>query len=154
MNRKKILPMLALLTAFGIYANAQVETNVTLSINDQPETQYKSAMDVSDKGFGQGAKVPDCEPGIVDENDAPQLYWSVYPNPTNSNLVLWVKNLDSLKLEVNMTYRLYDVNGNMLMDEKVEGERTSISVDILSPSVYYLSVLTKKSIKSFKIIKY
>lgn len=154
MNCNKTLHLLALLIAFSFYANAQEETNVALTVHDTSESQFKNSFELFDKGLGDGAEVPEYNPEVVIENDAPQLFWSVYPNPTNSNLVLWIKNLDSLKLNVNMTYRLYDSNGTMLMDERIEGEKTNITVEFLSPAIYFLSVITRKSIKSFKIIKH
>ncbi len=154
MDYKKTIQMLVFLTAFTIYANAQVETNIEQTIHYTPETHFKNTMELADKGFGNSTEVPEFEPEVIDESDEIQLYWSVYPNPTNNSLILWVKNLDSLKTEVHLSYRLYDVNGNLLINEHVLDEKTGVDVEFLSPSVYYLSVLTEKSIKSFKIIKF
>jgi hypothetical protein len=163
MNYKKPILFIILFGSLNLFGNAQglhlqgstKENSIALStIHDSSETHLKSILGVYDKIYGNNTEVPEFEPEIIDDSDELKLYWLVYPNPTYNNIVLWVKNLDSLQTKVNMSYHLYDAKGNILLDDKVEGERTVISIEFLSPSLYYLSVLTDKSIKSFKIIKY
>jgi hypothetical protein len=74
----------------------------------------------------------------------------VYPNPTRNTIKLSIESADF----DNMRYRLFDINGLLIQDEKVESEETEISMNNLAPSIYFLKVMkNKKELKTFKIIK-
>ena len=74
----------------------------------------------------------------------------VYPNPTRGEFKLVVKT----KEFKNLRFQLYDLNGIRIQDKKVESEETEVPMDGLSPSTYFLKVLSgNKGIKTFKIIK-
>jgi hypothetical protein len=74
----------------------------------------------------------------------------VYPNPAQDFVKLTIKNYEAQ----NLKYQLYDINGSLIKDNKVEGNETSISMQNLLPSVYFLKVTdNNKVIKNFKIIK-
>ena len=78
------------------------------------------------------------------------LKCSVYPNPTAGLTKLVFESPDF----ENLRFRLYDINGILLQDEKVESRETEISLENLSPSVYFLKVLRNNSeVKVFKIVK-
>jgi hypothetical protein len=54
----------------------------------------------------------------------------------------------------NLRFRLYDLNGVLLQDKKVESEETEISLENLSSSMYFLKVIKDNmEVKTFKIIK-
>jgi hypothetical protein len=75
---------------------------------------------------------------------------SVYPNPTRGLVKLIFKSLDY----ENMRFRLFDINGVLLQDKKVESLETEISLENLSSSVYFLKVIKNNlEIKVFKIVK-
>jgi hypothetical protein len=75
---------------------------------------------------------------------------SVHPNPVSNYLKLVLVNYPN----GNMTYQLYDVNGNLLEIKKLESVETNIQMDFLTPSVYFLKVTdNSKEVKTFKIIK-
>lgn len=75
---------------------------------------------------------------------------SVYPNPTGGVLVLTIKDFNDL----NIRYRLYDMNGLLLRDRKIYGEETVISLQDYPSTMYFLHILNKKQdIKVFKIVK-
>jgi hypothetical protein len=74
----------------------------------------------------------------------------VYPNPTAGITKLVFESPDF----ENMRFRLYDINGILLQDEKVESRETEISLENFSSSVYFLKVLRNNSeVKVFKIVK-
>ena len=74
----------------------------------------------------------------------------VYPNPAQDFIILKIKNYEV----ENLRYQLYDSNARLLLSNKVEGNETSIVMQNLKPSVYFLKVTdNKKVIKTFKIIK-
>lgn len=75
---------------------------------------------------------------------------SVYPNPTNNHLFL---NVVDFYLD-GLTYRLYNLNGELLENEKVLSGVSIINLDNLVPSIYFLKLMQgEKEIKTFKIIK-
>jgi hypothetical protein len=74
----------------------------------------------------------------------------VYPNPATDFVKLKIKNYEV----ENLRYQLYDINGSLLKDNKVEANETSIPMQNLLPSAYFLKVSdNNKVIKTFKIIK-
>lgn len=78
------------------------------------------------------------------------LYYSVYPNPTNGKLTLNVKNYEPN----TFIYQLYDVNGKMLRNDRLIENETIIEMSDLSSATYFLKVIMKnKEVKLFKIIK-
>jgi hypothetical protein len=78
------------------------------------------------------------------------LQCKVYPNPTHGIIKLIIE----FSVHENLRFRLYDINGVILQDKKVESSETEISMDNLSSSIYFLKVTDhNKEVKVFKIIK-
>lgn len=78
------------------------------------------------------------------------LEFNVYPNPAADYVKLFV-GTDEFK---DLLYKVFSFNGLLLLDAKIEGKETEISLTGLSSSIYFLKVLSgKKEIKTFKIIK-
>jgi len=78
------------------------------------------------------------------------LECSVYPNPTVGLIKLIIGSSENH----NLRYRLYDANGVLLQDKKVEAEETEISMEKLSSAIYFLKVIENNmETKVFKIIK-
>ena len=76
---------------------------------------------------------------------------STYPNPTNDFLILKIENYD----KENLSYQLFDINGKLFENKKITNTETSITMNNLIPSTYYLKVIEgNKKLKTFKIIKY
>jgi hypothetical protein len=74
----------------------------------------------------------------------------VYPNPTSGLTKLVFKSSDY----ENMRFQLFDINGVLLLDKKVESMETEISLENLSSSVYFLKVNKNNlEVKVFKIVK-
>lgn len=74
----------------------------------------------------------------------------VYPNPTKGSIKLIVEFIDN----ENLKLQLYDINGALLQDKKVESRITEISMENLSASIYFLKVIiNNKEVKVFKIVK-
>lgn len=87
--------------------------------------------------------------GIEEAKDI-SLELLVYPNPATDFLKLSIKNYE---IE-NLRFQLYNNNGDLLQDKKVEGSETNIIMSNLFPAIYFLKVTdNKKVIKTFKIIK-
>ncbi len=78
---------------------------------------------------------------------------SVYPNPTVDRLTLTV-NEDDFASKKALVVQLYNMDGKLLRQKKVEGESTSIEMKELRTATYYLRVLdNENTVKTFKIIK-
>jgi hypothetical protein len=78
------------------------------------------------------------------------LECSVFPNPASRFLKLKIENY---KLK-NLSYQLYDMNGKLLESKTVDNNETTISIENIVPSTYFLKVTdNNKEVKAFKIIK-
>jgi hypothetical protein len=87
--------------------------------------------------------------GIEEAKDI-SLEIVVYPNPATDFIKLSIKNYE---IE-NLRYQLYDINGSVLKDNKIDSNEITISIQDLRPSTYFVKVIQgKKEIKTFKIIK-
>lgn len=78
------------------------------------------------------------------------LLFSAYPNPANNYIILKIENYNTEML----TYQLYDENGKLFENKKVEGSETQIGLSDLAIAAYFLKIReNNKDIKIFKIIK-
>ncbi|MDX2415308.1 MAG: T9SS type A sorting domain-containing protein [Bacteroidales bacterium] len=74
----------------------------------------------------------------------------VYPNPATDHLNLKVENYETN----NLSYRLYNINGTLLENRKIEGPETDIVIRHFTAGTYFLKVIEKQGeIRTFKIIK-
>lgn len=75
---------------------------------------------------------------------------SIYPNPTTDELIL---NLYDFDLN-NIAYYLYDLNGKLLLNNKIINYETKISMIAFIPAIYILKIVQNNhELKIFKIIK-
>jgi hypothetical protein len=78
------------------------------------------------------------------------IEYNVYPNPTAGSFMLIVRSSE----HNNMRFRLFNLNGLLLEDRKIESEETEISLRNFSSSIYLLKVMDKnREVKVFKIVK-
>lgn len=86
----------------------------------------------------------------IDEAKGINLTVTAYPNPTSDYLTLRIVEFDIS----NLSYQMYDMNGKLLQNEKITGNRTSIFMSKLVPANYFVKIIQEnKEIKTFKIIK-
>lgn len=86
----------------------------------------------------------------IDNTTNTNIECTVYPNPSRGSLRLVVESSDY----ENLRFRLFNINGVLLKDYKVEARETEIFLDDLSSSVYFMKVMnSNKELKVFKIIK-
>jgi len=75
---------------------------------------------------------------------------SVFPNPTQENLVLEIKEFSSQ----NLDYQLFDAQGRLVEKGEISTTHTHIRTQDLPSAAYFLSVFQdNQPIISFKIIK-
>jgi hypothetical protein len=76
--------------------------------------------------------------------------FSAYPNPTSDLLQLSVPLTDS----DNYSFRLFDMNGRMLMNQRLSSSSTTLSLANYPQGMYLLKFFMDKSeVKTYKIIK-
>ncbi len=86
----------------------------------------------------------------IEEATRINLSVSVYPNPTTDYLTLSINDFDIL----NLSFHLYDINGKMIQQNKINISETIISITEIPPAVYFLKITDNgKEIKVFKIVK-
>ncbi len=89
-------------------------------------------------------------PVAVENTEDISLLMNVYPNPTSGAFKLVVGTLENR----NLRFRIYDMNGVMLQDQKVDSEETEIFLQELSSSIYFLKIMDgNREIKVFKMIR-
>jgi len=85
--------------------------------------------------------------GLEDSNEIDLIFYA-YPNPATEYI-----KLKSGKAE-NLTYRLYDINGKLLENKKIESNETNIVMSNFANAIYFLKISdNNKEVKTFKIIK-
>jgi hypothetical protein len=78
------------------------------------------------------------------------LSFVAYPNPTNDLLSLKISNFNGNNTE----YALFDLQGRLLIHQKIHDEVTQIPTQNLAQATYFLKVISgNKMLKIFKIIK-
>lgn len=86
----------------------------------------------------------------LEETQVINLSITAFPNPTTDYLTLSTVNFDNK----NLSFHLYDINGKMIQESKINISETRISMTEISPAIYFLKVTDKgKEIKVFKIVK-
>lgn len=86
----------------------------------------------------------------VDEPDGISLNYLIFPNPTTDFVQLKVENFQS---EI-LSYRLYDLNGKLLENKKINESETRINMRTLANSTYFLKIIERNiEIITYKIIK-
>jgi len=78
------------------------------------------------------------------------LEFTAYPNPATDVLNLKTGNRNFK----DISYRLFDTNGKLIKTGDITGAETSVNMQNLAPSVYFIKVIeNNEEIKTFKIIK-
>ena len=86
----------------------------------------------------------------IEEADGINLTCRAFPNPVTDLLILEVEFLDNEKY----FFQLYDMWGRLLVNKNLTDIRTTIPMQDLPPTTYFLNVtVNQKVVKTFKIIK-
>lgn len=76
------------------------------------------------------------EPIKVDEMNATNSLWTLFPNPSNDNV--WLSGVWS----ENSRYELINMNGQVVSSERIYNSQTLIDVNSLTPGMYVLRVIS------------
>ena len=75
---------------------------------------------------------------------------SVYPNPTVASLTLKIVDYK----EDNLSYKMFDLKGNMIISQSINAAETLIDMKELPAAVYFISIVDKEALlKTFRVIK-
>lgn len=76
---------------------------------------------------------------------------TVFPNPTTDKLTLKIEDYKDEKL----SYQLYDMQGKLLKDDKINAEQTQIEMKNFAKATYFINVVNQneEKVETFKIIK-
>lgn len=75
----------------------------------------------------------------------------LFPNPTNDDLFLMIRDHDAGSL----SFFLSDSDGKVILHRRITSELTEIDLDMLPTATYFLQVVQagKENVRSFPIIK-
>jgi hypothetical protein len=149
--------LLLSLAFFGVQAQEAVSTTGGEASGGGGTTSYSVGQVVYTSNIGtngsvaQGVQQPYEISTITGINETSiQLELSVYPNPTTNFLNL---KFDCEKIE-NLSYQLYDLQGRVIENEKVNDNSTTIKMEGLPKATYFLKVTNNQNVvKTFKVIK-
>lgn len=157
MKIKKLLVTTLLLGLTQVNAQEAVVTSGGNTTGTNGNVSYSVGQIVYTTNSGatgsvaQGVQQPfEIQTLLGAENFNINLQLAVYPNPTTNWLQLEVKNTDF----TNLSYQLFDLNGRMILNQKVIAETSTISMEQLPAAIFLLKVVNNnKEVKIFKIIK-
>lgn len=157
MNIKKLLVTTLLLGLTQVNAQEAVVTSGGNASGTNGNVSYSVGQIVYTTNTGatgsvaQGVQQPfEIQTVLGAENFNINLQLAVYPNPTTNWLQLEVKNTEF----TNLSYQLFDLNGRMILNQKITTETSTISMEQLPAAIFLLKVVNNnKEVKTFKIIK-
>jgi len=85
--------------------------------------------------------------GIV-ENPGNSNHLQIYPNPAKDNITIELSVLTT-----NTYLSIINVNGQVLLEQKMTGCKTPIDISNLPGGVYFVSIKNDKTVKTGKIVK-
>lgn len=161
----KTLKISFVLMLFNVFTGLQAQESLTTAggnaIGSGGSVSYSIGQVLYTTNIGpdgssaQGVQQP-YEISVVtakEETDEIVLIVSAYPNPTTDILMLSI-NSASLYSFGSLSYQLYDFNGKLLEDKRIDGTETIIDMSHHPLATYLLSIFESRSvIKTFKIIK-
>jgi len=112
---------------------------------------YTTIID-SNGSMAQGVQQPFEISAVLGVDDLLGINLSLvaYPNPTTDFLNLTIANLNYK----NLSYQLFDINGRLLAQKKLENNNNEITMKQFPSAMYFLKIFNnQKLVKLFKIIK-
>ena len=135
----------------SINASAQTVKNETGSVSYSVGQTFYSSYANSNGSINEGIQLLFEILVItgIEETDV-QMEYTVFPNPAENYLILEIKDKDFSR----MFYQVYNLDGKLLINEKISSAQTTISLRGLAPSTYFIKIMDEnQEVKTFKVIK-
>ena len=127
-------------------SHSNASGSISYTIGEPVVETFAGESNILTQGFQQSNLIVTA----IEELPGLDYRISAYPNPATEIVKLWIGK----ESFTGMQYMLYDMKGNLLMKNSLEGTETEIPFSYLSPAEYILKVSNQnKELKSFKIIK-
>ena len=154
---KKYFILLILILSLSIHAQQNTvaaggeaygtDGTISYSIGQSVYLSENNASGAINEGVQQPYQVMEL---LSDSEVVAYFNINVYPNPTSHQITLDVGNYK----DTNLSYKLFDLNGKLLLTNSIIGKRTTIPVSKLASANYFLKITTgNKNIATFKILK-
>ncbi len=120
--------------------------SLSWTISESVSETFENTNNILTQGFHQSRLTVTS----INEITGPDFVINAFPNPAAEFVTLKV---DSKKTE-NLWYKLFDINGELLLHKKVKSNETEIPFSSYAHSTYFVKVLdNSKVLKIFKIVK-
>jgi len=158
-----------LILLFGLYASSLQAQEVVTTAGSHGETTSGSlswtvgepVIETITDGTNtltQGFQQSRLTVTTINDLKVPGIELSVYPNPTNSYLSIEVKT----DKQRDLLLSLFDINGKLILQKKMAGNKQTIKMQNYKPATYILQVMLVKvgsrkdamhCVSTFRIIK-
>lgn len=92
--------------------------------------------------------------GKFGNEDIMNIALSAFPNPAKNYLYLTVGNDGDDLSDIAMEYAMFDVDGRIIMQDKISVGDNLLFVEALQPATYFVRIMIDgKRVKTFKVIK-
>ncbi len=140
-----VLKAQEVITTSGGYGSS-ASAKVTWTIGEPVTETVTGTNSILTQGFNQG----DLILTIIKDPELSGLSIKVYPNPATDNLKVSVYDSELDYLD----YILFDIKGQIIQKNKLNGVQSDIPMGNLAPSTYFLKIYKNNTeITIFKIIK-
>ena len=139
---KKIFSLLILILSVTFHTSGQ-----TISFTYDADGNMESRYTVTLRSSENTEDRDEIEDRI--KINSPTRDISIYPNPTQGRIRLNITQIDT---EVENYFRLYDMNGQLLLSRKLTSLDTEIEI-AGAPGIYLLNIHLGEEVSKWKIIK-
>lgn len=125
--------------------------SVSYSIGQTSQEKVENSSGLLNQGVQQPFEIFSIQPLGIEEFQNTNIKMLVYPNPTVSFINLSISNIEI----TDVTYSLFDLQGKLLINSKINSSQTHVEMRDYPVSTYFLRVQDKNGeiLKTFKIIK-
>lgn len=155
-DMKTIFFILAITSCSGLLSQQVVTTAGSTLENSSGGISYTigegiaQTLSAGDITLTQGFQQTNIFISLVSELKDAGLSVIIYPNPTRGNLKLNINDFTMPGLQ----YLLFDGNGKLLSQKKVESYLTEVSLSQMQSGIYFIKIQAgTRELRTFKIVK-
>lgn len=84
--------------------------------------------------------------GLAENADAIHSTAQIFPNPASGMVTVTLPEKES-------TIRLFDISGNLLLEEKVNGNQATFDLSVFASGLYFIRIETKSGVQTQKLVR-